>query len=129
MLCSNFSPFIPVQIHEFTSKTCNFEGASSGKGKYWNCFTVYQGIIYIEGQKNEHLSPFVFWFVLRDCNSLIAALLISSFSALRMLPNSSPEGNLYSEPILSSYASLPYFLELDMQFWFGKSQILHKSAS
>lgn len=53
---------------------------------------------------------------LRDCNSSIAALLISLFSSLMMLPNSSPEGNLYSEPILISYTFLTYFLELDVQF-------------
>lgn len=31
-----------------------------------------------------------------------------------MLPNSFPEGNLDAEPALSSYASLPYYIELDM---------------
>lgn len=60
------------------------------------------------------LFPLVFWSNLRDHASSIAALFISSFPTLMMLPNSSPEGNLDAEPALSSYASLTYYIDLGM---------------
>lgn len=56
VFCSNFSPLFPVQMRKFTSETWEFEEASSGREWNWNCFSVYQGITYIQGHEGTAFS-------------------------------------------------------------------------